>query len=236
MSPLCVTSPVPAGDARPAPAAGRVPALRALPPLDEPFLSPRGGLALSPAGLALVAEAGTRGGSALGAAGAEPTRDGVLFTPLAGSLRPGGSASGSTMQIPGWAGRGHGSFRGAGRGSQALATPRPGRSESSSDSSPSARMDGQSSVAGGMSESERVGSDSLTDVGGVSPGRARGGASSWEGSLSDSSRGLAAAEGDRSDLGCSNSHGDTRHRSTSWGESERRPGRVPVSPSPQGGW
>lgn len=87
-------------------------------------MSPGGRRVLSPVGpLPLGARLVALGASGLGAAGTVPTRDGVrLALPRRGSFL--GSASGSTMQIPGWAGRGQGSFIGAGSGSRALGGPR----------------------------------------------------------------------------------------------------------------
>lgn len=132
--------------------------------------------------------------AALGAADAELGLAGTLrprleLAVLRGCRARGGSASGSTMQIPGASGSGGGT-RGVGSGSlAALSLP-----ASSSES-----------ATGTGSESDSVGSDSLTDVGGVSGGR------SCDRALLSELPGDAGGGG----LQCENSQGDTRHRSTS---------------------
>lgn len=169
------------------------------------------GRARSPAGpLVLAATTAALGAAAeaeLGLAGAFRPRLGLEV--LGGCRARGGSASGSTMQMPGASGSGGGT-RGVGSGSlAALSLP-----ASSSES-----------ATGTGSESDSVGRDSLTDVGGVSGGR------SCERALLSELPGDAGGGG----LRCANSQGDTRHRSTSCGEAERRArrkGRLsPASPA-----
>lgn len=156
------------------------------------------GRALSPAGPLVLAATDAALGAAeeeeLGLGGALRLRPGLAR--LGGCLVRGGRASGSTMQMPGTSGRGGGT-RGVGSGSLAA---------------PSLPASSSESAAGTGSESDSVGSDSLTDVGGVSGGR------SCERAL------LSELPGDagRGGLRCANSQGDTRHRSTSCGDVERR--------------
>lgn len=136
----------------------------------------------------------------------------VRLRPSLSRACSGGSISGSTMQILGGVGSGGGILRGSGSGSR-RGTPKP--SVSSSESA-------VPGPAGRGSESERVGRDSLTDVGGVSsaPGAP---ARSWDRALlSLELPGDTGAGAMGTALRCSNSHGDTRHRSTSCGEAERR--------------
>lgn len=132
--------------------------------------------------------------AALGAAEAELGLAGALrprleLAVLSGCRARGGSASGSTMQIPGASGSGGGT-RGVGSGSLVA---------------PSLPASSSESATGTGSESDSVGSDSLTDVGGVSGGR------SCERALLSELPGDAGGGG----LRCENSQGDTRHRSTS---------------------
>jgi hypothetical protein len=177
--------------------------------------------------LALVAAAGT----ALCAAPAELGRTRGL------RVRPGfsvcraalGTVSGSTMQVLGGPVSGGGTCRGSGSGS------RPGPTKPSVSSSESAAP----GPVGGGSESDRVGRDSLTDVGGVSSGPGAP-IRSWERALLSELPGDAGAGAAGRALRCSNSQGDTRHRSTSCGDVERRArgprkGRLsPASPAAGG--
>lgn len=180
------------------------------PGLSEGSLRALSGRARSPVGpLVLAAK-----GAALGAAEAELGLVGALrlrlvLAGLGGCLERDGSASGSTIQMPGASGCGGGT-RGVGSGSLDALSPPASSSES---------------ATGTGSESDNVGSDSLTDVGGVSGGR------SCEWALLSELPGDVGGGG----LRCANSQGETRHRSTSCGDVElraRRRGRLsPESPA-----